>query len=141
MRRLPDWEQRLLRWAERELGVPFIWGVTDCHALAVRAFACMYGYLPPVPTWTTKSQALRFLASRWQPTEALPRLGAFAVQPGYCQRGDIVVEPPKDTQLSGVLVALGQGVFLTSQPDKVVGYADRLAVDAMATVWRWPDHG
>ena len=140
--RRPDWEQRLLAWADAQIGQPFAWGVTDCHALALRAFEAMHGCFPDqIPEWSSEREALALLVSGWGPLEALPRLGAVPIPHDYWQRGDVIVEPAKGGGIAGVLVVLGDGRFLTSHPGDVVHWVERAELDPAVSCWRWPRHG
>ena len=143
MDRRANWPHWLATWAEGMLGKPFAWGVTDCHALALAAFAVIHGVRPPeAPTWASRDEADALIAEGWDPLKALPRLGAVRVEPGFCRPGDVAVEPPKEaTGYPGVLVALGMGRFLTGAPGAVVHIVTHDEIDPAATFWRWGSNG
>jgi hypothetical protein len=139
--RFHDWERRLLDWAEASVGQPFVWGVTDCHALALAALDVMYGGsvrpIPTSPVWSNPTVALR-LYREWNPAGFLPLLGATVRPLGYVQRGDLVLEPiPEQGHFHPVLVALGAGRFLTSAPEEPVRIAPLVEVNPAATAWRF----
>ena len=95
MLKLADWETRLAQWATGELGKPFAWGVRDCATLAFDAVLAMTGEDPGAlhrGKYEDEKSALRYQRTALVDLRlALERAGLLPVQPGFQQRGDILI--------------------------------------------------
>lgn len=92
MRRLPDWEGRLVAWAEGLLGRAFAWGRTDCVLLAWEALDAMCDTALAArwrDAWRTRHQA-REAARRHTLEAELLAVGAHPVAATHAQPGDIL---------------------------------------------------
>lgn len=134
-----NWQVDLEYWSREQLGRPFVWGETDCHALVTRAYAVIYGACPLAPTWTTRREAVRLRDAGWVGEDGLRRLGARSLhgEVGYAQPGDVILEPTRP--FDALLIAIGRNRFLTSWYARPVDYviSQQLATDA--TLWRFID--
>lgn len=119
MERVPNWSHELVTWARRQADRDLEWGETDCTALAAGAVETMCGQPPPeLPTWTTKTGALRVARRVGGTSGWLKASDAFRrVDAAFAQRGDIFVEPHEDDwDAVGVLVSYD--TMLTADPQR-----------------------
>ena len=92
--KLPNWEMRLIRFVNDELGKPFDWGKRDCSTLAVSCLREMVGDLdtpwPPFD-YTNEREAVRFAKGKLSFHDFLiERFDARPVKPNFEQRGDFI---------------------------------------------------
>lgn len=116
MKRLKDWDIRLMKFAQNQLCEPFVWGQTNCVALVARALDSMYGttlHADNAADYETELRAAKLSLKR-ETRRRLIALGAQPVDPNFVQRGDIVIgfEYPYEC----THVVLGQ-TALTSTPE------------------------
>lgn len=141
MTRVPNWHHHLVEWANGLIGQPFVWGQTDCHALAAEAYRVLHGSpIPGLPVWSSRGEALQLHGAGWDLPSLLPTLGATPVELGYVRCGDLVVEPLTD-HVHPVLVALGESRFLTAIPGETVCLAHVSAIAPGAIGWRFAING
>lgn len=92
--RVSNWELTLTQWARPLIGLPFVWGVTDCHALACGAINAMYGvdllHLLRGDGWFSHYSAVRRTHNGDSLPIALMNLGACRVQTERVSAGDIL---------------------------------------------------
>lgn len=93
-----QWRTRLLAWAQTVRGQPYVWGKTDCAALARAALQEMFcrDVAPQIPHWTSKRTALRVLRDMGGIDAVLLGLGAEVVTLPFARAGDIIVTAPDD---------------------------------------------
>lgn len=113
-----DYEDRLAKYASGLVSKPFVWGQTDCVALAARAVDCIYGtnWFANVVTWESESEA-REACARMSVEQYLEAQGATQVDTQAAVTGDILVGVHDD--LWTVYVVTGTHV-LSSMPDRGV---------------------
>ena len=140
-RRVGDWNERLVAYANSVNGAPFQWGVTDCASLVRYALRAMYGrdLLRGMGSYRSSPSALR-VGRQVGPVGAYLRDRGFqAVGLAFAQSGDTVVFRGLDRghpQL-GVVVS---GRLLVSDPDTDV-VLHRLPIGAWpkgTKLWRAP---
>lgn len=83
----------LTRWADKEVGKPFIWGETDCGSLTRRAHVAMFGRdVFPIPHWSSKREASSVLRKYGGVEDILKKQAVEDPQGlGFVQAGDVVV--------------------------------------------------
>ena len=138
--RPPDWDFRLVAFANGERGRRFRWGQTDCYSVARHALEIVYGHpVLPVVAYTSKAKAATAVRSFEDPHAALVELGAEHVPITFAQQGDLLLLPGDDGLglLRFAVVADGRGRVLTSDPDEGVCIADLPSMPDGTTAWRW----
>lgn len=139
MMRRRNWDIRLCTWAAAQLGRPYVWGETDCLALALGALQAQYPALPPLPIFPTQAAALRAIAADPGVIGAtLYAAGARAVAQVFLQAGDLVELP--DPREPGLAIAVWPGWCLLTTPATGVGRIRISELPAAAIAWRFP-HG
>lgn len=128
--RVTHWDVKLAEWAQGRLGQPFVWGQTDCAILSLEAVDVLAGTTLADEhrgRYATERQALRYIRvhsfhlGRW-----LLAAGLAVIQPGFQQRGDILVA---DNVWASGHVCLGRRA-LSSAVNGAVLLADSAAVVA-----------
>lgn len=101
MRRLTDWRSRLHRWSRSQRGLPFVWGETDCGALACGALIAMFGSALAVhlPQWNNVRGAALILQVRGSMGAILEELGAKRTTVNFMRSGDILIAGDPAEQL------------------------------------------
>ena len=139
--RRPDWEFRLVAYANAQLGRPFRWGETDCFSLARGALDVMLDSDPfaDVPGYTSRQEAGVVAGVTPDVADELDWRGAYARPVGFARSGDVVTMPGDDG--SGLprfgFVPDGRGRIVTSDPAGGVGFVDLGTVPAGSLAWRW----
>lgn len=117
-------ELRLMAFVRAELGRPFVWGDTNCVALALRAVDAMHGTelfarhrhrmcsAIRAQAWARKHGAVGVIIE-------LLRDGLIEVDPNYAQPGDILVGTTQDGQIAAH-VCLGTRVLSSTEADGVI---------------------
>jgi hypothetical protein len=93
-----DWDVRLAEWATSRLGLPFVWGTTDCALLALEAWDILTGADEGARLadqyrgrWTNEFGAIKQVADAGESiASGLLERGAQRVLPGFQQRGDVI---------------------------------------------------
>jgi hypothetical protein len=86
----------LMEWAERQLGQPFAWGLTDCATLAIRGVELQTGRaLGDGYVWASEAEARR-VAEAELPSSVLAAHGMVEVDPGFQRCGDVILIPHAD---------------------------------------------
>ncbi len=141
--RHPRWRTRLLAWAQAVRGQPYVWGQTDCAALARAALYEMFcrDVAPQVPTWTSKRTALRILNIVGGIDALLRSLGAEVVTLPFVRAGDIIVTAPDDrTDPLGMLIYTDPWC-VSATPETGVAWVARTALAADSRVYSlWALH-
>lgn len=135
--RHPQWRTRLLVWAQTVRGQPYVWGQTDCAALARAALYEMFcrDVVPQVPTWTSKRTALRALRAVGGIDALLRSLGAEVVTLPFVRAGDIIVTAPDDrTEPLGMLVYTDPWC-VSATPETGVAWIDRSSLSPDSRVY------
>lgn len=113
----------LQQFVRREVGRPFVWGETNCVALALRAVDAMHGtalhaahrkhMTTPVRAraWTRKNGARGVI-------EQLVADGLEELAPAFAQVGDILVGETADGQIAAH-ICLGTRVLSSTEADGV----------------------
>ncbi len=133
--RLRNWDVRLFRWADRVVGEPFTWGVTDCGTIVRTAHIAMCGEDPfGWPTYKTKLGAVK---ARKKVGDIPNALAAACREVGrrFAQSGDIVLIQHEGQYGMGLVV--GPNV-VGSYPGYDVDLVPLQAVPDDATFWRMP---
>jgi len=117
-------EIRLTQFVRAELGRPFIWGETNCVALALRAVDAMHGTALHDKHRRHMSSAARALAwtRKHGPSgviDALINDGLIKIQPAYAQDGDILIGETTDGQIAAH-VCLGVRVLSSTDAGGVI---------------------
>lgn len=137
--RPPNWEFRLVAYAQGQIGRPFRWGETDCFSLARGALEVILDADPlaDVPTYADAGGARAVLAAYPDVGAEFERRGATRLPVAFAQQGDVLTLPGDDgTALPRFgFVVDGRGRFMTSDPERGV---EILPIPDDATAWRWP---
>lgn len=120
MKRVRNWDTKLLAWAVARDGAPFRWGRTDCGTLVVRAHRIMFGRraLGQLPQYDSLREARAAAAATGGVEAVLRAAGAVEVLQNFWQQGDVIVEHDLDERgfpASYVIVAghaLGSNIEL-----------------------------
>lgn len=112
LRRVRNWDAKLVAWAERVRGEAFVWGETDCASLVREACAEMYGeeLFLQAPSYESKKEALRVATETGGVEEALRRLGATEVGMTFARQGDVLVGENSDGSPGAAVVVDGKAV-------------------------------
>jgi hypothetical protein len=143
MFRQRDWSSRLQKWAAAQQGKPFVWGSTDCAALARAALIEMFGEEISVhlPYWDNVRGAALILQARGSVGSILEELGAERTSVPFMRVGDLIVsaEPEEDVGHESVMVCIeGQKCLASTRegvtwsgaaPDSVVYSLWEVTVD------------
>jgi len=126
VKRLPTWGQRLVTFAEAQVGQPTVWGTNDCHALVRGACEALYGVdlYADVPRWRSKGEALARLARGEDAVATLLARGATRLpSPQHAVLGDLLVEPglPR-TAVRPVWIVVGTLHLGAAADQRVVAY-------------------
>ncbi len=122
MDRLPDWNARLVTYANSVNGTAFKWGTTDCCQLARRSMRAMYGkdLLPGWGTYRTSASALK-VGRQVGPVGAYLREKGFqAIGVAFAQSGDVVVFRGKCSGGHPQVGVVVSGRLMVSDPDTAV---------------------
>lgn len=140
MIRLRDWRRRLTTWASQQVGLPFVWGETDCASLVRSALTEMYGadVFPHLPKWTTAREALAVLQAHGSVEAILLNAGAELVTMPFIRAGDIVVLPDQEDRVSCIVCVDGLACITASSRQGVIQIPRPPVVDnprCVYTVW------
>lgn len=124
----PYHERRLVDFAEQVVGLPYVWGHTDCASIALRAIqvlskatdADLLQRLGLESWYDSRTSALRTFSQLEGIRSALLSLGMTEHPPRYAHQGDILVLPGADghpVESAGVVVS---GRMLTSVEEQGV---------------------
>lgn len=118
MRRVRNWDVRLVEWQGRVLGEPFEWGRTDCASLVVGALEAMYDELPlegPVPEYEGERDAVLAHKATGGVAEALAEGGADRVDLNFARQGDVLIGLPEQGGLPGAAVVVESSYVMASE--------------------------
>jgi hypothetical protein len=119
MRKLVDWQLRLVRFANTEIGSPFIWGETNCVALAIRAIDVQCGtdlmckYRKHMTCkriawlWLKRNGSLEGIKSR------LLADGLSVIEGDYMQDGDLLMGEVEDGNVTAHIYLSGKWLSVT----------------------------
>jgi len=118
--RLPDWEPRLIAFADSVQGDPFVLGQTNCSILAARAIDAMTGsnHWKKFAAVATTDESELSEASDRRTRREFEAAGFSKVRKNFEQPGDILIGWKKPFERCAV--CLGGGKVLTSNRDKGV---------------------
>lgn len=107
MTRVPNWDLRLLQWAESMNGKPFAWGETDCGSLVRSAMQNIYGVdaFGGVGRYSTRAAALKRQSETGGVYAALTAAGWSEIPLPFAQQGDVLIHPGDGMPGAGVVVA------------------------------------
>lgn len=130
LRKQPGHERRLVALAEQLVGLPYVWGHTDCASIAVRCLeamakrpGCVVQRLG-VEWYDSRTSALRVFSLLGGIRTALEALDLTEHPPCYAHQGDILVLPGAEghpVESAGVVVS---GRMLTSVEERGVYWCD-----------------
>ncbi len=133
--RLRNWDVRLFRWADRVVGQPFKWGVTDCGMIVRTGHIAMCGEdsfgWPPYKTKLGATKARKQVGGI---PKAL-RTACHEVGRRFAQSGDIVLIRHKGEYGMGIVVGLN---VVGAYPGCPVTLVPLGIVPDDATFWRVP---
>lgn len=114
-----NWRVALVEYAERMRGRPYVWGDTDCAALAADCVLICSGVdiVDEIGRWVGPREALRRAATLTDPSQPLVDHGALSVPQSRVQTGDVVVWPETHGRLPRYGVILPCVRVLTSGPE------------------------
>lgn len=114
MRRRRNWDVALVEALGPLRGETLRWGETDCVSLCLTALRAMYDDPPlpdDLPTWTTKTGALRVLKREPPFHELLREHGSEPVKLTLAQSGDIAHGLPTEGEFPGYGVCVEHGLL------------------------------
>lgn len=95
----------LIKWAESKIGLPFVWGKSDCTTIVIEGISLYFGIeLPVINTWTSLKEALKAFKQYNSPDNILKNTGFFKVQKNFEQTGDILVWKGRGYYLLGFVI-------------------------------------
>lgn len=126
--KLPDWDVRLMLWAEEVRHAGFQWGVRDCAQLCLDAWSIMTGRdHPHRGQYASERQAVRYQRSVATIQTALLDLGCAAVPAAFRQRGDFILVRDRTWRVGNV--CMGE-LSLSANPELgVIAFPTELLLD------------
>lgn len=119
--RILNWDVKLINWAQTQIGLPFIYGTSDCGCMVRGAYEQMYGedLWAHMPQWNNAAGAVRVMAEWGTVSEMLMSRGATPWSTPYlCQSGDVIIlKGDHDAFDESVLVVIGSKA-LTAHPER-----------------------
>lgn len=98
-------QQQLILWAAQQIGLPFVWGKSDCTTLTLEGVNLLYNETFNLEnTWTSLKEALRAYKKYGTPIEILEKYGFEKVKKNYEQTGDILVWEGTGYYLIGIVI-------------------------------------
>lgn len=95
----------LIKWVETKIGLPFIWGKTDCTTIVIEGISLYYNEtLPIVNNWNSLKDAIRTFRYYGCPGIILENKGFFKVQKNFEQTGDILIWKGRGYYLLGFVI-------------------------------------
>lgn len=95
----------LIKWAETKIGLPFVWGKSDCTTIVIEGISLYYGIeLPVINTWTSLKDALKAFKQYNSPDNILKNTGFSKVPKNFEQTGDILVWKGRGYYLLGFVI-------------------------------------
>lgn len=108
----------LIKWAETKIGLPFIWGKSDCTTIVIEGISLYYNLEMPVEnTWTSLKDALKSFKKYNSPDNILKNMGFFTVQKNFEQTGDILAWKGRGYYLLGFVI---NGEVMVADEGKVL---------------------
>lgn len=130
IRRTNDFDLRLARFAQQEIGRPFEWGSTNCVMLSLRAIDCMC-CTTLAEEYAHPMRSAR-AASCWVRRHGLPGMidalrdvGLVEVRPGFEQPGDLRLTACDGTLCAHVYMG-GSWLSSTAEDGVIVIHSDGL---------------
>jgi len=128
-----NWDARLLAWANRVVGKPFAWGVTDCGTLMRQAHEVMHGEnVLRWPAYKSKRGALA-AKRRLGGLPAALEAAAHAIGRRFAGTGDVVLLEHEGEYGMGVIVGADVVGTYPGHPVTLVALS---LLPADATFWR-----
>lgn len=95
----------LVKWATTKVGLPFVWGKTDCTTITLEGIEKYYGIKFPLEnTWSSLKEALRAYKKYGTPPELLEKEGLKKIQKKFEQTGDIFCWQGHGYWLIGIVI-------------------------------------
>ena len=97
--------EELIKWACTKIGLPFVWGKSDCSSIALEGIKIYYGLeFPFDKSWTSFVKALRAYKKYGIPQDILIKKGFTPVKKNFEQTGDIFIWNGKGYYLVGLVI-------------------------------------
>lgn len=102
---LSNKRNNLVRWAITKVGLPFVWGKTDCTTITLEGIEQYYGIKFPFEnTWVSLKEALRAYKEHGTPPELLEKEGLKKIPKNFEQTGDIFCWQGHGYWLIGIVI-------------------------------------
>lgn len=92
-------------WACTKIGLPFVWGKSDCTTIALEGIKLYYGLdFSLGKSWTSFKEALKAYKKYGMPQEILMKNGFNPVNTNFEQTGDVFIWEGKGYYLMGLVI-------------------------------------
>ncbi len=111
-------EVTLDEWILNHLGLPFVWGETDCFSLVIKYIREVYGetFGNKAPKLTSRRSAINEFNKMGGLEKALEELGCVSTRASFMEPGNVVIEPCADRfQLPSYGIAATRSMYLTTE--------------------------
>jgi len=122
MKRVPDWDLRLVEYASDMIGKPFVWGQTDCTTIVFKGLEVMYDYdfTKGLKWHTTLRTAVNLYKKTGGIEKVLLKKGACGIGLGFATTGDVLISPKKPLEVANSCFIVVRGQMLSNGPGKKV---------------------
>ena len=138
MKRVPNWDVKLVRWAETQFGEPFEWGRTDCGSLIKSGLRLIFGQpvLDEGLRYKDEESAVGVIRTVGTVARYFTQLGGVRLIPTRAAGGDIVVRPGRDDGLPRMGLMLHPTGFVTSDPVNGPHVVSKYQLPSRARIYR-----
>lgn len=119
MKKVENWQNKLIAWAVSQEGRPFISGETDCASLCKHGLEVIYGEDIVKLKWSTSEEALRTYVRVKDIYQYIVSQGWVEVERNYIQAGDLVILKTLPVNTFS-LVVVGEKIILVDPKEGVV---------------------
>ena len=108
----------LVKWAATKVGIPFVWGKTDCTTITIEGIEQFYDIKFTFEnTWVSLKEALRAYKKHGTPPQLLENAGLKKIPKNFEQTGDVFCWQGHGYWLIGIVI---HGHVLVADEGKMV---------------------
>lgn len=140
-----DWEEKLFKWVDESVGLPYEWGQWDCVTIIARAVDVLTGTSMATDRWLGRWSSFQEALDEsinTTPIQGIIDLGGVRASPEFVQVGDfLMVGNRRHKTIHKGHIYLGDTVITATENDGVyLGYSDHIFMKRAAdlTVLRVP---